>query len=198
MPPYAQDAFTAANQALQAGWLDLAMTGLSVVCEPWILALIALALFSWFERDVPSVLKAFGPLVAALAAATLGTFLVRVFAAAPRPLGGGEPSALHEVAAAVARAGLSGGQALATAVFASYAILAYGRRALPVVLVALAGGFVRVHAGAHWAYDVIGGWTLGAAIGGLAWFSAVQLRPRGHLAAMRTRRAEARQRQGSA
>lgn len=197
MPPYAQDAFTAAHQALQAGWLDLLMTVLTVACEPWILALLALALFSWFERDVPSVLKAFGPLVAALAVATLGMVLVRVYAGAARPLGG-ETSRLHEVVAAVARAGLSGGQALGTAVFASYAILAYGRRAAPVLLLALAGGLVRVHAGAHWAFDVLGGWTLGAALGGLAWFAAVRVRPRGHLATMSARRDAARRRPGSA
>jgi hypothetical protein len=101
MPPYAQDAFTAAHEALQSRWLDVLMTGLSVAFEPWILALIALALFSWLERDVPSVLRSFLPLLAALAVAVAG--------------------------GVIAGAGPFGGQALATSVFASYGVAARPR-----------------------------------------------------------------------
>jgi hypothetical protein len=152
MPPYAHDAFTAAHEALQSRWLDILMTGLSVAFEPWILALIALALFSWLERDVPSVLRSFLPLLAALAVAVAG--------------------------GVVAGAGPFGGQALGTAVFASYGVAAYGKRALPLLLVPLAGGLVRVHAGAYWGVDVVRGWGVGAALGVLAWLVAVRLWPR--------------------
>ncbi|HYG69473.1 MAG TPA: hypothetical protein VD838_17500 [Anaeromyxobacteraceae bacterium] len=148
MPPYAQDAFTAAHEALQAGWLDRLMTALSAAFEPWILALVALALFSWLERDVPSVLRSFLPFVVALGLAIAGGALA-------------------------GRVGF-GGQALATAVFASYAIATYGRRALPLLLVPLLGGLVRVHAGAHWAFDVLRGWGFGAALGVAAHLVAVR------------------------
>jgi membrane-associated phospholipid phosphatase len=39
--------------------------------------------------------------------------------------------------------------------------------------------------GAHWVTDVLGGWALGATLGALAHFLALELSPRGYLAILR-------------
>ena len=62
MPPlYAQDPLGAAHAAQEARALDLPMAALTVACEPWMIVLVALALYSWLEGEVRAVLKTFAP-----------------------------------------------------------------------------------------------------------------------------------------
>ncbi|MBM9469470.1 phosphatase PAP2 family protein [Nakamurella leprariae] len=49
--------------------------------------------------------------------------------------------------------------------FTTAAVLVSPRRDLPLVPVAAAVAFSRVHVGAHWVSDVVGGVALGAAVG---------------------------------
>lgn len=194
MPPYAHDAFTAAHQALQSRWLDAVVAALAVACDPWVLALIALAAFSWLERDVPSVLKAYAPLVLALVITGAVGLAVRAIWWVPRPLGPDAPSLFREAGESLLRSSTSGGQALATAMVAAYALGVYGRRAWALLALPLAGGLVRVHAGTHWFFDVLGGWVIGAAVGALTLVVAIRIRPRGHLARLRAGRSGVRAR----
>ena len=187
MPPlYAQDPFSAVHQALHARWLDLPMAAVSVATEAWVLALVALALYSWIERDVPSVLGVFVPLALALATAGGAAHVLRGLSSAPRPLAEG---------VAAWRAAPSA-QALATACFATYTAAAYGRRGAWAFAVAPLGVLAAAHAAGGWASGVALGWALGAAAGVGAWAAAVRARPDGRLAAVREAR-RARRRSGA-
>jgi len=68
MPPlFAHDPLDAVQRAAQRGWMLAPATALSVACEYWVLALVALATYAWLESDVPAALKAFLPMALALA-----------------------------------------------------------------------------------------------------------------------------------
>ncbi len=182
MPPlYPPDPFSSAHQALHARWLDLPMAALSVACEAWVLALVALAIYSWAERDVPSVLEIFVPLALALAAGVALRDVVRLATATPHPVGPGHPGALF-------RSGFPSGAALAGATFAAYTVAAYGRRGLPALAVAALGAVAAAHGGARWVPDVLGGWAVGAALGLLAWLGALRAFRRGRLSRLRSER----------
>ncbi|BDG06743.1 hypothetical protein [Anaeromyxobacter oryzae] len=164
-------------------WLDVALTAVTVACEPWALALIGVAVYSWLEREVPAVLKAAAPLVAALAAGGGLAFAARFAWAAPRLAGAGEGLAplLHRV--------LPGAQVVGLGVFVAYSLLAYGRRAAPAAIgLAGLGGAARVWASPHWVSDLAGGGAAGALLGAVAYLIAVRLFPEGHLARLRAAR----------
>ncbi len=187
MPPlYAQDPLSAVPRGLGWRWVDLPLAVVQVAGEGWALALIALALYSFFEHEVKDVLKAFLPLAVALAAAGALVLVARALGAVPRPVGGAADGV-----APLLRHAFPSGQAAAAAVFATYSLLAYGRRARPALLLALAVAIARAVSGAHWALDLAGGGLAGIAVGTLVYRAAVRLFPRGHLARLRsTRRAE--------
>ena len=59
MPPLlAQDPLDALQRSGTLGWQQVFALAVAVACEPWALAVIAVALYSWLERGVPAVLKA--------------------------------------------------------------------------------------------------------------------------------------------
>lgn len=186
MPPLlAQDPLDALHQAGRLAWPDVAATAVAVGCEPWALALIALALYSWLEREVPAVLKAVLPLLVALAAGQALATATRVLWTAPRLAGAGQG------VAPLLRL-LLGGHAVALGTFVAYSLLGYGRRAAGVLVVAVLGGAARVWAGPHWAADLAGGGLTGAALGALAYLVALRASPGGHLARLRAERRERR------
>jgi membrane-associated phospholipid phosphatase len=180
MPPLYQDPLSAVPGAWR--WTDLARSLVEVACEPWAVALIALAVFSWLEAEVKGVLKVFLPLALALLAAGGVAVLARAVGGTPRPVGGTG----HALAATLRRA-FPSGQAAAVATFAVYAALAYGRRALPAVVPAALAGAAHVLAGPHWAAEAAGGGTLGIAAGAVAYALALRLAPGGHLSRLRGR-----------
>ncbi len=189
MPPLlAQDPLDALQRSGQLGWLDVAALVVAVACEPWALAAVALALYSWLEREVPSVLKAVVPLVLALVAGEALAVAGRGAWSAPRLAGSGQG------AGPLLRL-LLGGHAVALGTFVCYSLLAYGRRALAVLGLAVLGGAARAFAGPHWLADLAGGGLAGAALGAVAYFATVRLFPEGHLAMVR---GERRSRQGTA
>lgn len=150
MPPLlAHDPLDAVQRASRPGWWLAPATALSVACEHWVLALLALALYAWLEGDVPAVLRSFLPLAAALA---VGVGLV----------------------AGCARvAGLAGwvravpsGHALWAATFAAYTLRLYGPRwGAAAGALALSGGLSRIYLGSNGIPSVAAGWVLGVAIG---------------------------------
>jgi membrane-associated phospholipid phosphatase len=182
MPPLYQDPLSAVPGA-QWSWVEVARALAEVSCEAWALALIALAVFSFLERDVRGVLKAFLPLALALAAAGGLALLARAVGGAPRPLEGPGHAFLP-----LLRRAFPSGQAAAVAVFATYTALAYGRRALPAVVIAAVVGVARALGGPHWVAELVAGALSGSLLGGAAWMAALRLAPGGHVAGLRARR----------
>jgi membrane-associated phospholipid phosphatase len=184
MPPlYAQDPLSAVRGAWR--WVDLPIALADVASEAWVLALVALALYAWLEREVRDVVEVFVPLAAALIAAAGLAVLARALGAVPRPADGE-----GHLAAALLRA-VAGGRAAGVAAFAAYSLLAYGRRARPALFFAAVFAAARVVAGPHWAPDLAVGGVLGTGLAAGAWAGAARLLPRGRLARLRaTRRAQ--------
>ncbi len=191
MPPLlAQDPLDALQRSGQLGWPEVAALVVAVACEPWALAAIALALYSWLEREVPSVLKAVIPLAIALVAGEALAVAGRAAWSAPRLAGSGQGAwPLLRL--------LLGGHAVALGTFVCYSLLAYGRRALAVLGLAALGSAARALAGPHWLADLAGGGVAGAALGAVAYLATIRLFPAGHLALARGER-RARQRAAAA
>jgi len=173
-PLIAHDPLGAAAVAGQPHWAVLLVATLHVAGEPWALALLALAAYSWLEREVRGVVEVVVPLALALALGGAGVEVARIAAAAPRPAGaaGLAPLVRHL---------FPGPHVLALAAFAGYSLLVYRRRAVaPLVLAALAalGAAGRYGGGA-----LVAGITAGLALASLAYALAVRLARRGVLAA---------------
>ncbi len=183
MPPlYPQDPLNAVGRAAWR-WLDVALAAGDVASEPWVLALVALALYSWLEREVRGVVKSFLPLASALALAAALALLARAALAVPRPV-----EAVGGLGSLVRRA-FPTGHAAAVSVFATYSLLAYGRRAWGAVALAVLLALGRAFAGPHWGAEVAAGGLAGAVLGCAAYGAAVRLTPDGHLARLRKARA---------
>jgi membrane-associated phospholipid phosphatase len=182
MPPlYAQDPLGAVRAAQEAHALDLPMAALTVACEPWMLVLVALALYSWFEGEVRGVLKTFAPAAAAILVAAGISLAARATGAAPRPL---EASGFAPVLAAAFPAPPAAG----VAALVAFSLLAYGRRALVVLALGTLCVVARVRTGAHWPTDLAVGGVLGALVASVVYALALRLFPGGHLARLRRRR----------
>lgn len=161
MPPLlAHDPLEAAQRAAHPGWWLAPATALSVACEHWVLALLALSLYAWLERDVPSVLRGFAPLAIAL---LVGVALVVLSARAGRYAGWGVR-------------GVPSGHALWSATFAAYTLRVYGKRwGGAAAALSLAGGLSRIYLGSNGLPSVAAGWALGAALGVAAQAAAARL-----------------------
>lgn len=184
MPPlYPQDPLSAVQRGDTWRWVEVPIALADVASEVWVLALVALALYAWLEREVRDVVEVFVPLAAALAAAAGIAVLARVIGAVPRLVAADEAGA----AAGLLRV-LGGGQAAGVAVFAAYSLLAYGRRARPALIFALVFAAARAVAGPHWALDLVAGTALGAVLAGAAFAGGLALSPRGRLARLRGQR----------
>jgi membrane-associated phospholipid phosphatase len=184
VPPfYSHDPLSSIERGMSWRWVDLPFALVDASSEAWVVALIALALFAWLEREVRDVLEAFLPLALALVAAGGVALLARSIGAVPRPVGG---TALA-LGPLLSRA-FPSGQVGAVAAFATYALLAYGKRARAALILAIAVAMARVVSGPHWAADLAGGGIAGLALGALAYGSALRLSPRGHLRRLRAER----------
>lgn len=184
MPPlYPQDPLSAVQRGGAWRWLDVPVALADVASEVWVLALVALALYAWLEREVRDVVEVFLPLAVALAAAAGIAVLARLLGAVPRPVAADEAGA----AAGFLRA-VGTGQAAGVAAFAVYSLLAYGRRARPALVFALVFAGARAVAGPHWVPDLAAGAVLGAALAGGVFMGALALSPRGRLARLRGER----------
>ena len=178
----AQDPLGIAATAGQPRWLALLVATLHVAAEPWALAVIALAAYSWLEREVRGVIASVLPLALALGLGGVAVELARVAAAAPRPAGaaGLAPLVRHL---------FPGPHVLALAAFAGYSLLVYRRRAVtPLVLAALAS----VGAAGRYGWGALAsGAAAGLILAAAAYAIAVRLARRGRLAARRRARAAA-------
>lgn len=180
---YVPDPLAAVERGAGWRWLDLPVALADAASEAWVVALIALALFAWLEREVKDVVKVFVPLALALAAAGSLAVGARLLGGVPRPVGGGGRGLAPLLSHAFPT-----GQVAAVAAFATYALLAYGRRARPALLLALAVATARVVLGAHWAADLLAGGVVGVVLGAAAYGAVLRLAPEGHLARLRAAR----------
>jgi hypothetical protein len=154
----------------------LLATVLSVAAEPWALAVLGLAAFSWLERSVRAVVEVALPLALALAVGGGAVEAVRIVEGTAHALSLG---ALH----AAAQRLFPGPHVLAIATFAGYSLLVYRRRAVgPLGLAALA--FMGV-AGRYGGGALAAGVVCGLALAAAAYAAAVRLARRGPLAARR-------------
>jgi hypothetical protein len=184
MPPlHPQDPLSALQGGDAWRWVDVPIALADVAGQGWLLALVALALYAWLEREVSDVVEVFLPLAVGLATAAGVALAARTLGAVPRPVDAGEARA----GAALLRT-LASGQAASVAVFAAYSLLAYGRKARPALLFALLFAVARAVAGPHWAAELAAGAALGAALAGAAFLGGILLFPRGRLARLRAER----------
>jgi membrane-associated phospholipid phosphatase len=163
MPPLvAHDPLDAVQRTGHPGWMLGPATALSVACEYWVLALLALAAYAWLERDVPAVMKAFLPLALALA---VGVGLVAI-------------GARMGVLAGWGVRAVPSGHALWGATFAAYTLRVYGTRlGLLAALLPLAGGVSRIYLGSNGAPSVLAGWGIGVLLGLLTFEVAARVAP---------------------
>jgi membrane-associated phospholipid phosphatase len=174
MPPLYQDPLSAVPGAWR--WIDLARALVEVSSEPWALALVALAVYSFLESDVKGVLKVFLPLALALLAATGVALAARAVGGVARPLDG----AGHAVVPLLRRA-FPSSQAAAVAAFATYTALVYRRRAVLVVVPSALVGVAHAFLGPHWGAELAGGGLAGVALGAAAYALALRLSRDGDL-----------------
>ena len=164
MPPlFAHDPLDAVQHAAHRGWLLAPATALSVACEYWVLALLAVAAYAWLEQDVRSVLRAFVPLGLALA---LGVAIVAL---------GGRAGVL----AGWGVRAVPSAHALWGATFAAYTLRVYGvRPGLVAMLLPVLGGISRIYLGSNGIPSVVAGWVIGALVGVLAFEVGRRVFPR--------------------
>ncbi len=163
MPPlFAHDPLDAVQRVGHPGWWLAPATALSVACEHWVLALLALATYAWLERDVASVLKAFLPLAVALG---LGIAIVA---------GCGRVGVL----AGWGVRGVPSGHALWAATFALYTVRVYRTRwSVLAVALPVAGGLARIYLGSNGIPSVAAGWVVGALLGAAAFEVGARMMP---------------------
>ena len=161
MPPlFAHDPLDAVQRTARPGWWLAPATALSVACEHWVLALVALALYAWLEGEVGAVLKAWLPLALAL---LLGVALVAACGRIGRVAGWGVRA-------------VPSGHALWAATFAAYTARLYGPRwGVAAAGLALAGGGARIALGSNGLPSVGAGWLVGALLGLAAFEVAARL-----------------------
>lgn len=181
MPPLYQDPLSAVPGAWR--WVDLLRALVEVSCEPWALALIALAVYSFLETEVKGVLKVFFPLAVALLAAAAVALAARALGGLPRPA----EAAGHSLAPLLRRA-FPTAQSAAVVVFAAYSALVYGRRGLVVAVPGAVLGAAHALAGPHPVAELTGGALAGLVLGSAAYGFTLRLSPGGHVAHRRERR----------
>jgi membrane-associated phospholipid phosphatase len=182
-PVFSHDPLSAVERGMSWRWVDVPFAFVDAASDAWVVALIALALFAWLESEVKDVLEAFLPLAIALVAAGGVALLARSVGAVPRPVGGSAP-----VLAPLLSRAFPSGQVGAVAAFATYALLAYGKRARAALVLAAAVTMARVATGGHWVAGLVGGGVVGLALGLVAYRAALRLVPRGHLHRLRESR----------
>ncbi len=177
--PYALDPFLAVQHVLERPWLDPIMTTATRLCEGWVVVFLALAWALAVGRTRQRALRLAIPVVLALAADGAIVQAVKVALHLPRPLAVLGADHVHVLLAPLRARSMPSGHASAAATFAAYL---WGRRRREAAVAgpfALLGGVSRVYVGAHWVFDVLAGWAIGALVG---WCAARFASRRGELA----------------
>jgi len=198
---YAHDPFPWLQGLL---WADTPLTdwlwlGTTWACTGWGMAAIAL-LFTWRRSRTARATAGLPPppwwrggsagllvwrtlpAFASLLLAGLVANTIKALVWAPRPQAREaaallEPGTFHVLEVLRGHGSFPSGHSASAAALATWALLRYGWRGWPLLLLGILGGLSRVAVGAHWAIDVLGGWTVGV-LGALAvwWLERAILR----------------------
>jgi undecaprenyl-diphosphatase len=150
---------------------------LTIVCQGWVLTLLTILQCWLARRDLRGAFDSALPLLLAILAAGLLTQGLKSLVDVPRPLSVLGAGKVHVVLEALYMRSFPSGHAAAVAALAASASVLYGGRARWLWLLALLGGLSRVYVGAHWATDVVAGWSLGAAAGLLTALASRRVAP---------------------
>jgi membrane-associated phospholipid phosphatase len=142
------------------------MMVMTTACEGWATALLALGAILAIEVRWRGAAARFAPLALALIANGLIIHGLKSHWGTPRPLEVYGPSLVRSLVEPLRKTGFPSGHSSTIALAASYLVVVYGRRMAWTLAVAALGGFSRIYVGAHWVFDVLGGFVVG---GGMGW-----------------------------
>lgn len=143
-------------------WVEAAWIALTVACEGWAMALIALLFVYSRTRRLRGLIRATVPCWAALLLAGAIANGLKAIVRTPRPLSVLDPAQVHVLLEPLrGHSAFPSGHSTSAAALATWALLRFGTPAWPLVLLAVLGGLSRIAVGAHWTFDVLGGWSIG-------------------------------------
>jgi membrane-associated phospholipid phosphatase len=146
---------------------DWVWLGATWACTGWGMTAIALLFVRWRSGSCDRLVRRTMPAFAALLTAGAVVQTVKALVRAPRPQAVLEPGTFHVLEVLRGTHSFPSGHSASAAALATWGVVQLGGRAWPLVLLAVLGGLSRVAVGAHWASDVLGGWTVGV-LGALA------------------------------
>jgi membrane-associated phospholipid phosphatase len=179
---YQHDPFLAIQGLLwhQAFWSVAFWEAASTACEGWAMALIAFLFVYARTRELRGLLQRTLPFLALLLLVGILAQVLKAIVDTPRPLAVLGPAQVHVLLGPLLGQAFPSGHSASAAALAAYGLRRFGRSAWPLLLLAFVGGLSRVMVGAHWTFDVLGGWALGAVSAELVW-RAERLLPRNRI-----------------
>jgi membrane-associated phospholipid phosphatase len=169
---YQHDPFLLLQQLLWGSALraDPVWMALTTACEGWAMALIAL-FFSLLclRRPRPSLLAALPAFASLLLAGAIAQGL-KAMVDTPRPLEVLGTAQVHVLLEPLRLHAFPSGHSASAAALATWGFLRFGRKAWPLAVLAFLGGLSRIYVGAHWTFDVMGGYAVGALAASAVWW----------------------------
>lgn len=148
-----------------SAWIEAAWIALTVACEGWVMTLIALLFVYTRTRRLRGLVRATIPAFAALLLAGAIAQTLKAIVHTPRPLAVLDPGKIHVLLEPLRLSAFPSGHSASAAALAAWALHRWGWGAWPLLVLAILGGLSRVAVGAHWTFDVLGGWAVGALAG---------------------------------